>query len=80
MQQMMGQPGAGALGGVGAPAPAGDDGPDALAYALGGKLAALLLAGGYGAVAAVRAASDEALLAIQGISARRLQLIREQLT
>jgi hypothetical protein len=54
------------------------DGPDALAFALGGKLAARLVAGGFGSVAAVRTASDVALLAVAGVTAQGLRLIREK--
>lgn len=54
-------------------------GPDALAFALNGKLAAVLVAGGYDSPAAVAAASDDQLLAVWGINAKAVKLIRERI-
>lgn len=53
------------------------DGPDGLAVTLSGKVAAALVAAGYGSVAAVRAASDADLLAA-GIDAKTLKFIRSK--
>ncbi len=52
------------------------DGPDALAYALNSRLAAVLVAGGFGSLAAVRAASDAELRAVAGMTEKGLKLIR----
>jgi hypothetical protein len=60
-----------------APNGAAVDGPDALALALGNsRLAAVLVAGGFGSLAAVRAASDGELLAVAGVTVKALKLIR----
>jgi len=70
------------VGGKGAPEPLGTPtaaGPDGLALALNGKLAATLVASGYDAVEAVQAASDEELLAVAGIDAKALKLIRQRI-
>lgn len=72
----------GEVGGMGAPEPRGTPaaaGPDGLALALNGKLAATLVAGGFGSVEAVQAASDEELLAVAGIDAKALKLIRQRI-
>lgn len=62
-----------------APLGSAADGPDQLALALGNsRLAALLVAGGFGSLAAVRAASDGELLAVAGVTAKGLKLIRER--
>ena len=65
-------------GAAGAEIPQVVDGPDALAYALNSRLAAVLLAGGFGSLAAVQAASDEDLLGVAGVTAKGLKLIRER--
>lgn len=62
--------------GAGAEIPQVSDGPDALAFALNNRLAALLLANGYDSVAAVKAASDEELLGVPGLTARGVKMIR----
>ncbi len=54
------------------------DGPDALALALNSRLAAALVAGGFGTLAAVQAASDAELLAVPGLTPKGLKLIREK--
>jgi len=76
LERRMGEVGGkGALEPLGTPAAAGLDG---LARALNNRLAAALLAGGYGSLDAVRAASDDALLAVRGVDAKAIKLIRER--
>lgn len=52
------------------------DGPDALAEALNSALASVLIAGGFGTFGAIRAASDAELMALPGVNAKALKLIR----
>lgn len=49
-----------------------------LAALLNGRVAAILLRGGYGTPAQVRAASDAELLALDGVSEKALAMIREK--
>lgn len=65
-------------GAAGAEIPQVADGPDQLALALNSRLAALLVAGGFGSLAAVRAASDAELLGVAGATERAVKLIREK--
>jgi len=70
----------GEVGGKGASEPLGTPsaGPDGLALALNGRLAAVLVAGGYSSADEVRAAADGDLLAVRGVDAKALKLIREK--
>ena len=69
-----------ALAAVGKVGAVGDTAVDRLAAALGNaRLASILVRAGYTSIAAVQAAGDEVLLAVDGVAEKTLALIREKL-